>query len=93
MLQPIIRILSSKGQIVIPAEFRQFLGLKPKMKMLIWPRPKEKKVILEPLSRNSIEAGFGLLADWGKSATKIMKEARKEERRYEARKTKKLGLG
>lgn len=93
MLQPVIRTLSSKGQIVIPAGFRQFLGLEPKMKVLIWPKPKEKKVMLEPLGKSPIDAGFGLLADWKKSAKQIMKEIRKEEGEYEEKKFKKLGFG
>lgn len=92
MLQPVIRTLSSKGQIVIPADFRQFLGLKPKMKILVWSKTEEKKVILEALAPDPIEAGFGLLKDWKKSATEIMKDVREEEKKYEQEKNKKLGF-
>lgn len=93
MLQPTVRTLSSKGQIVIPASFRRFLGAEPKMKILIWPKPKERKVVLEPLGKDPIEVGFGLLKDWKKSAREIMREIRAEERKYEERKFRKLGFG
>lgn len=93
MLQPVVKTLSSKGQIVIPVSFRKFLGLKPKMKVLVWPKPKEKKVMLEPLAEDPIEAGFGLFEEWQESATEIMRGVREEERKYEKRKAKKLSLG
>ena len=93
MLQPVITTLSSKGQVVIPSDFRKFLGLKPKMAVLIWPKLDEKKVMIEPFLEDPIEAGFGLLKDWRKSATEIMRETRKEERKYEEKKVKKIGFG
>jgi len=91
MLQPIVRTLSIKGQIVIPADFRRLLGLKPRMKILLWPEKEEKKVIIEPLGLDPIEVGFGLLKDWKKSATEIMKVAREEERKHEQEKKFDLG--
>lgn len=91
MLQPVIRTLSVKGQIVIPADFRRLLGLKPRMKILLWPEKEEKKVTLEPLGLDPIETGFGLLKDWKKSATEIMRAVREEEKKHEQKK--KLDLG
>lgn len=93
MLQPVIRTLSSKGQFVVPAKMRTLLSLKPETKILVSFKPEDKKIILEPLEENPIEAGFGLLADWEKSAAEIMTEARDEERQYEEKKRQKLGLG
>jgi bifunctional DNA-binding transcriptional regulator/antitoxin component of YhaV-PrlF toxin-antitoxin module len=92
MLQPTIGTLSSKGQIVIPTDFRKFLDLKPKMKMLIWSEPEQKRVVLEPFIEDPVKAGLGLLSDWKKSATQIMRETRKEEKKHETTKAKKLNL-
>ena len=49
------------------------------MKILVWSKTEEKKVILEALAPDPIEAGFGLIKDWKKSATEIMRGVREEE--------------
>ena len=80
---PIVRTLA-KGQIVIPAEIRKKIGLKPGGKVLVT-LAGEKKVTLEPIPDDPIEAACGFLQD-GPSLTKaLLKEQQDEQKREEAK--------
>ncbi|MDY6990791.1 MAG: AbrB/MazE/SpoVT family DNA-binding domain-containing protein [Thermodesulfobacteriota bacterium] len=67
---------SSKGQIVIPAEIRKKLGIKPGQKVAF--RLVEDKAVIEPLPEDPIKALRGIIK--GKpSMTKALLKERKEE--------------
>jgi AbrB family looped-hinge helix DNA binding protein len=67
---------SSKGQIVIPAEIRKKLGIRPGQKVAF--RLVEDKAVIEPLPEDPIKALRGILK--GKpSMTKALLRDRKEE--------------
>ena len=83
MLQPVVKSILGKGQIVIPSIMRKYLGLTPKVKVLIWLEPQTKRLILERIEEDPIELGCGLLSDWEESPSEIMKKTRKEEAKYE----------
>lgn len=80
-----IQTLSTKGQIVIPAQFREILGLQPREKVAIEILPGEKKLVLSPLG-NIVEELCGVLKGKGKKAGTIKKMIRKEETSYQAKK-------
>ncbi len=85
MLQPKIQKISTKGQVVIPAEFRRFLNLESG-KVLIIPSLEEKKITVKSMTKDPIKTAAGILAGLEKSASQIMKEARQEEREFEKKK-------
>lgn len=67
---------SSKGQIVIPAEIRKKLGIKPGQKVAL--TLVEDKAVIEPLPEDPIKALRGIVK--GKpSMTKALLKDRKEE--------------
>jgi len=80
--------LSTKGQIVIPAQIRRKYGLRPKSKVEIFDI--EGQIILCPLPEDPIEAAEGFLTS-EKSVLEMTREARSEERRFEERKVERFG--
>ncbi|MBI4573068.1 MAG: AbrB/MazE/SpoVT family DNA-binding domain-containing protein [candidate division NC10 bacterium] len=75
---------SAKGQVVIPAEFRKRIGLKPGGKVLV-ALAGEKRVTIEPIPDDPIQAACGFLKG-GPSLTKaLLKERRDDQRREEAK--------
>lgn len=68
--------LSSKGQIVVPQEMREKLGLKPKSKLAIMLRG-EEIVILPPDKYAQITRGL-LKGTWGKTKKEVNKYLKKE---------------
>ena len=74
--------LSTKGQIVIPAQIREKYGLKPKSKVEIF--DVEGQIILCPLPEDPIEAAEGFLNS-EKPVSEMMREARSEEKGFEER--------
>lgn len=77
---PIVKT-SAKGQVVIPAEIREKIGLKPGGKVLVT-LAGEKKVTIEPIPDDPIEAACGFLKG-GPSLTQALLEERREDRKRE----------
>lgn len=81
MLYPKIQALSTKGQVVVPAQFRKFLNLHPQSKVLIDISSDNKKITLEPI--NPIKALRGSLKGMIESPLEIKRAIRAEEEVYE----------
>jgi AbrB family looped-hinge helix DNA binding protein len=79
---PIVRMLA-KGQVVIPKEIRQALGIAPGTKLHV--SVEGKKIVLCLPLADPIEALCGI-AKGGPSLTKALLEDRKQEREREERK-------
>ena len=75
---------SSKGQIVIPAEIREKIGLKPGGKVLV--TLSAGKVTIEPLPEDPVDAAWGMLAG-GPSLTAALRAEKRGERAREEEKT------
>ena len=75
--------LSSKGQIVIPANIRKKYGLGPNSKVEIFDL--DGQIVLCPIPEDPIEAAHGFLSS-ERSVSEMLKEAREEEKRFEERK-------
>lgn len=80
---PIVKT-SAKGQVVIPAEIREKIGLKPGGKVLVT-LAGEKKVTIEPIPDDPIEALRGILKG-GPSLTKALLRERRKDRQREEKK-------
>src|SRR5689334_2702610 len=73
---PVVKI-SSKGQVIIPAEIRRRIGLEPGDKVLVALAP-GRKVVIEPVASDAVEAAYGMLRE-GSSLTKALLRQRREE--------------
>ena len=80
---PIVKT-SAKGQVVIPAEIREKIGLEPGDKVLVM-LAGEKKVTIEPLPHDPVKALRGILKG-GPSLTKALLRERRKDRQREAKK-------
>ena len=78
-----IATLSSKGQLIIPAEVRRKFNLMPQDKIEI--RVEEEGIFLYPIPHDPVEACYGVLKT-KKTARSMMVGARKEEKEIERRK-------
>ena len=90
---PVVRTLA-KGQVVIPKEIRQALGIAPGTKLHV--RIEGKEVVLFPLPADPIRALRGI-AKGGPSMTQALLEDRRQELEREEKKFARLlrrpGLG
>jgi AbrB family looped-hinge helix DNA binding protein len=84
---PIVKT-SAKGQVVIPADMRERIGLKPGVKVLVT-LAGENKVTIEPIPDDPIEAACGMLQG-GPSLTRALLRERQEERKREEAKRARL---
>lgn len=80
---PIVKTLA-KGQIVIPAEIRKEIGLKPGTKVLLTLVDK-RKIAIEPVPDDPIEAACGMLRG-GPSLTRALLKERREDHVREEKK-------
>lgn len=76
--------LSSKGQLVIPKEIREALGIKPKQKLLL--TLAEGHAEIEPLPEDPIEHLCGIFKDHPVSLTAELLKDREEDKRREEKK-------
>ena len=79
--------LSSKGQIVIPAQIRKKYGLGPNSKVEIFDI--DGQIVLCPVPDDPIEAAEGFLSS-ERSVSDMLEEARKEGRELEERRERKF---
>ncbi len=80
---PVVTI-SSKGQLVVPKEIREALGIKPKQKVLL--ELVEDHVEIEPLPEDPIEHLCGIFKDHPVSLTAELLKDREEEKKREQKK-------
>ena len=74
--------VSSKGQVVIPAEIRRKFGLRKGIKLRII--SEENKIILEPVERQ-LEKDFGILKGGRELLEELLRERKRESEREEVR--------
>jgi AbrB family looped-hinge helix DNA binding protein len=84
---PIVKTLA-KGQIVIPADIRKKIGLKPGRKVLLT-LVGERKVAIEPVPDDPIDAACGMLQG-GPSLTRALLQERREDHAREEKKLARL---
>lgn len=84
-LMPTLLDVSNKGQILIPSSFRKALGIKPKGRVILYPLVKDKKLIIESLNKDPIEAACGMFASSDKKSwsRELIKERVKDLKREE----------
>ena len=80
---PVVKTLA-KGQIVIPAQIRKKIGLKPGKKVLVT-LVEKSKVTIEPVPDDPIEAACGMLRG-GPSLTRALIRERREDYAREEKK-------
>jgi AbrB family looped-hinge helix DNA binding protein len=74
--------VSTKGQLVIPAEIRERLGIEPGTKIAI--SVEGSRIVLQPVTRNRINDLFGIFKGAGDSAVDdLIADRRKEDLRLE----------
>jgi AbrB family looped-hinge helix DNA binding protein len=71
--------VSSKGQLVIPAELREQLGIGPGTRIAII--RDGNRIVLEPINEEYIRSLKGCLAGGPSLTDALLKERREEERR------------
>ena len=76
---------TQKGQIVIPSSIRRKMGIKEGTRIKIDLDEEENRIILKPITRQSIAKFRGILKlkPGQKPATQLLRDDRKEDRRRE----------
>lgn len=69
--------VSTKGQLVIPAEMRQSLGIEPGTRLAI--RQEGSCIVLEPVSKKLIRKLRGITQGGASMADELQKERRSEK--------------
>ena len=76
---PVVKT-SAKGQVVIPAEIREKIGLRPGGKVLV-ALGGDGKVVIEPVPNDPIAAACGMLAGGPSLTQTLLQEQREEDAR------------
>ncbi len=71
-----ITTVSTKGQLVIPAEMRESLGIRPGSRIAV--SLKGSRIILEAVSEKLVDETRGLFAD-GPSLSNLLRRQRRED--------------
>ena len=71
-----ITTVSTEGQLVIPAEMREALGIEPGSRIAL--TLQDARIILEPVSEKLVDETRGLLSG-GPSLSKLLQEERRKE--------------
>ena len=72
-----ITTVSTKGQLVIPAEMRASLGLKPGTRVVL--RLEGSQIILEPVSKKLVEKLRGITKGGPSMADELQRERRSDK--------------
>lgn len=81
-----MQTVSQKGQMVLPADFRQVFQVEPGTLVLIIPKVDQDEIVIKSMKTpDPVVAGYGLLAG-GESLTKALLRERKEERKRDEEK-------
>jgi AbrB family looped-hinge helix DNA binding protein len=75
-----ITTVSTKGQLVIPADMRDKLGIEPGARISI--SLEGKRLVLEPVSEKLVDETRGLFAG-GASLSKLLQQERRREKENE----------
>lgn len=75
-----VATISSKGQLVIPKEIRDILGIKPKQKVLL--KIVKNYAVIEPLPEKPVEDFCGIFKA-GTSLTRALLRQRREDKKHE----------
>lgn len=78
---PVVK-MSAKGQVVIPVDLREKIGLKPGGRVLVT-QAGGRKVLIEPVPDDPIEAACGMLQGGPSLTGALLKERRKDRAREE----------
>ena len=70
-------LLTSKGQIVIPAKIRKHLKLKKGVRVCI--SEKDNQIIIQPLTAHYFEKSAGFLPSKGKLTQALLKQRRQDK--------------
>ncbi|MCP4265758.1 MAG: AbrB/MazE/SpoVT family DNA-binding domain-containing protein [Candidatus Brocadiaceae bacterium] len=79
-----VATVSSKGQLVIPKEIRDTLGIKSKQKVLL--KVVKGHAIIEPLPEKPVETFCGIFKE-GASLTKALLKQRRVDKKHEEKNT------
>jgi AbrB family looped-hinge helix DNA binding protein len=71
-----ITTVSTKGQLVIPAEMRESLGIRPGSRIAV--RLKGSRIILEAVSEQLVDETRGIFAD-GPSLSDLLQQERRRD--------------
>ncbi len=77
-MENIFAVVSSKGQIVIPAELRQKLGIETGTRIAIQER--DNQLILQPITANFIKSMKGCLKGGPDMVASLIRDRRTEDR-------------
>jgi AbrB family looped-hinge helix DNA binding protein len=80
---PTMTTLSSKGQLVIPKEIRESLGIEAGTRIAM--TVEDDKIILRPATTRLLDKLYGIAAGGPSMADELMAERRKEHQRSEER--------
>ena len=76
-MNPLFVTVSSKGQLVIPAEMRATLGILPGTRVSI--TLEDKRIILQPVSDQLVDETMGMLAGGPSLADELQRERRSDK--------------
>lgn len=76
-MTPQIATVSTKGQLVIPAEMRSLLGIHPGSRIAI--TVEQQRIVLRPVTDQLVDETAGMLRGGPSLADELQKERRKEK--------------
>jgi AbrB family looped-hinge helix DNA binding protein len=76
-------VMTSKGQIVVPAKLRRRYGLKPGTKVLFVERNNE--ILFQPLTKEYVRSVHGMLASETSVTDELLKERSQDKEHEEAK--------
>lgn len=80
---PQVAKMSSKGQLVIPADIRQALGIEPGTKIVLTVR--EGQIILRPITVKLIDDLMGMFAGGASMADELQRDRRAEDKKWDTK--------
>lgn len=78
-MSPQITTISTKGQLVIPAEMRTLLGIHAGTRIAMTVDMEDQRIILQPVSEKLVDETRGMLAGGPSMADALQKERRSDK--------------